>query len=69
MKPCPVCLKTEQVHQVIYYGLPHLLCDCDNVVYGSWIKITRHLPFNGWFFEYQDCSYWYALWHWLTNLA
>ncbi len=63
---CPRC-STVGV-KVIYYGLPHRLCDNDECVclWGPFDWLTTKLPFNGFMLQYQG-SYWSALWTWLTE--
>lgn len=66
MKKCPIC-GIDSV-RVIYYGLPHWLCGDEKCgcLFGFWLNLTGHLPFNGVYLEYT-CGYWEALWYWLTN--
>jgi len=66
MKNCPIC-DSESV-RVIYYGLPHWLCNDEqcSCLFGLWINVTRYLPFNGVYLQY-DCGYFEALWAWLTT--
>ncbi len=64
MKPCPLCGLASI--KVIYYGLPHLLCEDDqcNCLFGFWSDLTHSLPFNGWLYAYTG-SYLPALIKWL----
>ena len=66
MKKCPICNKDSV--KVIYYGMPHLLCEDDscNCLFGFWSNITTLLPFNGIFMQYEG-SYFIALFYWLKD--
>lgn len=67
MKKCPLCNKDPV--KVIYYGLPHYLCQDDecSCLYGFFDFITNRLPYNGWLYKYE-CSYWIALFMWLFDV-
>lgn len=61
---CPRC--GSSYIKVIYYGLPHRLCEdhqC-NTLFGFWSDLTEKFPFNGFFLAYSG-SYWPALLKWL----
>jgi len=63
---CPLCGSSHL--WVIYYGLPHLLCEGESCGYlnGPWNWLTKWLPFNGEFMVYEG-GYCSALWAWLTQ--
>lgn len=63
--PTPGC-PGENIWKVIYFGLPHTLCDDCSLLDGPFIEITGNLPFNGMLMVYED-SYWAALWRWLKG--
>ena len=63
---CPLCGKDSM--NVIYYGLPHYLCE-DNKCSCLWgwpSILTQYLPFNGCFYVCNN-GYWNGLYHWLTE--
>ena len=61
---CPICGKHSE--KVIYYGLPHRLCNNENCncLFGFWSGLTTLLPFNGVFMKY-DGQYFPAMLRWL----
>jgi hypothetical protein len=67
---CPIC--HQESVKVIYYGLPVHFCpnynkeekeDC-NCMWGFWMLLLQHLPYNGILFQYTG-SYFIALLYWL----
>lgn len=66
MTKCPLC--DSAAMSVIYFGLPHKLCEDDRCgcLFGWAERLTRRLPFNGFFLAY-DGSYIAALWAWLKG--
>jgi hypothetical protein len=64
---CPAC--QTQAARVVYYGLPHFLCQDEecSTLFGFWSNVTEHLPFNGMFYAYEEGHYFTALWHFLTD--
>jgi len=63
---CPQC--QGSAFKVIYYGLPLKLCKDESCscLFGFWHFIAYHLPFNGFFYIYED-NYFSALFRWLTT--
>jgi len=65
-KDCPLCGKKALT--VIYYGLPHLLCEdvkC-SCLWGWTAHLTQYLPFNGVFIAYRN-GYWQCLFKYLMG--
>lgn len=62
---CPLC-ESDNVIKVLFYGLPHRLCESCSCLFGFWANITQYFPFNGIFLEYNT-SYPSALFTYLTG--